>query len=81
MIHRLSALIDELEAMRSMIYEENAEALSTHLEEATSAYGAWIARRKKGNWEAADQKPLPIPKISLTDRLFGTGDYHLKRDK
>ncbi len=81
MVHRLNALMDELESMRVMINAEDEKTLAAHLEEAGTAYGAWIARRMQGNWEAADQKQLSIPKISLTDRLFGSRDYEKKRDK
>jgi prephenate dehydrogenase len=76
MIHRLNALVSELETMRAMIYEEDEEALSFHLEEAASTYMSWIGRRKRGNWED-DQSQQSIPKVSLTDRLFGGG--HFKR--
>jgi prephenate dehydrogenase len=72
MIHRLNDLVSELETMRSMIYEEDEEALSVHLEEAAVSYMSWIARRKQGNWDA-DQRQQSIPKVSITDRLFGGG--------
>lgn len=80
MVHRLNALMDELETIRALINEQDEKALAEHLEEAGSTYGAWIARRKQGNWESADQKPLSIPKISLTDRLFGSRDYDRQKD-
>jgi prephenate dehydrogenase len=80
MVHRLNTLIDELETMRGMINAEDEKALAAHLEEAGTAYGAWLGRRKQGNWEAADQQRPSIPKISLADRLFGSRDYERKRD-
>jgi prephenate dehydrogenase len=81
MVHRLNALMDELEMMRALIDEEDEETLAAHLEEPGSSYGAWIGRRKQGNWEVADEKPLEIPKVGIMDRLFGSRDYDRKRDK
>jgi prephenate dehydrogenase len=80
-VHRLNALMDELETIRTIIDEENEEALAAHLEEPSSTYGSWIARRKQGNWQIADEKRLSIPKVGIMDRLFGTGDYDRKREK
>jgi prephenate dehydrogenase len=77
-VNRLKALIDELETLRVLIYEGDEAALAAHLEEAGSTHASWIARRKLGNWETADHKPLTIPKISVMDRLLGTGDYDRK---
>jgi prephenate dehydrogenase len=79
-VRRLKALVDELETLRVLIYEGDEAALAAHLEEAGSTHESWIARRKLGNWESADHKPLSIPKISVMDRLLGTGDYDRKQD-
>jgi prephenate dehydrogenase len=80
-VHRLDALKDELEIMRTLIHDEDEETLTAHLEETRSAHGEWIARRKQGNWETADHKQPTIPKVGILDKLFGTGDYDRKRDK
>ena len=78
-IHRLNALVSELETMRDMIYQEDEKALSFHFEEAASNYEAWIAKRKRGNWEE-DQRQQSIPKVSLMDRLLGGGEFKRKQD-
>jgi prephenate dehydrogenase len=81
MVHRLNALMNELEMMRALIDEEDEEGLAVHLEEPGSTYGEWIGRRKQRNWETADKKELVIPKVGIMDRLFGSRDYDRKQDK
>lgn len=80
MIHKLNDLVSELETMRAMIYEEDEEALSTHLEEAATTYTSWIARRKQGNWQE-NRNQLSIPKVSMMERLFGGGQLKRGEDK
>jgi prephenate dehydrogenase len=69
--HRVNAFVEELEIMKEMIFSEDEDALATHLEEAATAYGRWMTRRKQGSWDGADSKPTTIPKTSMLDRLFG----------
>jgi len=78
--HRVNALVEELEIMKALILSEDENALANHLEEAATAYGSWITRRKQGSWEVADSKPLIIPKANMLERLFGAGKIR-RRDK
>jgi len=79
--HRVNALVEELETMRTLVYSEDEEALATHLEEAANAYGTWISRRKQGYWEGADSKPLAIPKTNILAHLFGSRNIRRKDKK
>jgi len=79
--HRVNALVEELEIMKALILSEDEDSLATHLEEAATAYGSWITRRKQGSWEVADSKPLTIPKTNMLERLFGAGDIRRKDKK
>jgi prephenate dehydrogenase len=76
--HRVNALVEELETMKALIFSEDEDALTTHLEEAATTYGSWISRRRQGGWEVADSKPLTIPKTSIIERLFGPRDLRRK---
>jgi prephenate dehydrogenase len=78
--HRVNALMDELETIKTLISNEDEDALATHLEEAAITYGNWISRRKRGSWEVTDSKPLTIPKTSMLERLLGTQDFRRREE-
>jgi len=72
MIHRLNELIEELETLRTMIFEEQEDALLKRFEDASSMYSSWLAQRTRGDLGYADLKPISIPRTGLLERLFGS---------
>jgi prephenate dehydrogenase len=74
--YRLDALVTELETLRALINDEDREALSAHIEATGAAFNTWIAKRKQGAWGSEEQRPLSIPKVSIMERLLGTGEIH-----
>jgi prephenate dehydrogenase len=71
-VHRLDALIDELQSIRAMITEDEFETLTNILAESSNAYSSWLFDRLEGNLTTFEVKTPKIPRASLMERLLGS---------
>jgi prephenate dehydrogenase len=73
LLTHLDGLLDEIEALRTLITQEDEEALQEQLSEGSKNLVHWIDARKKGNWSHQETAQPSIPKTSFFKRLFGFG--------
>lgn len=81
MLHRLDALMGELESLRGWIAEGNAEALAQHLTEAADACEAWLRARGRGEWAHEELEAVELPEGGVLDRVFGIGGHLRPKDR
>jgi prephenate dehydrogenase len=66
----LNTMISSLVELRDDIEDGNDKALKTHLQTARTGREEWLNDRFSGTW--TDKKALPLEKVSLKERLFGS---------
>lgn len=65
----LDATMDELKAVRRLIYEENNELLTALTEQLAIEREKWLLSREKNDWD--ERKSPPIRSRSMGEHLFG----------
>jgi prephenate dehydrogenase len=79
----LDALLAEAQTVRAWLAQDadDGRALQAALEEAMERRAAWLAQRRKGEWEAAEDAPVDLPRSGeLVGRMF-VGGLMNRRDK
>jgi prephenate dehydrogenase len=66
----LDAMMDELKAVRRLIYEENDEVLSALTEQLATEREKWVSARQKNDWD--ERRSPPIRPRTMSDHLFGS---------
>jgi len=72
-VHKLDALIEELERVRSFLVAEDDEALTNYITESNSAFYTWLSDRKHSKFSIPEQKYPTVPKSNILNRLLGSG--------
>jgi len=65
----LDAMIDELKAVRRLIYEENDEVFSALIEQLAAEREKWFNARQKNDWD--ERRSPPIRPRTMSEHLFG----------
>jgi len=65
----LDAMMDELKAVRRLIYEENDEVLTALTEQVATEREKWVNARQKNDWD--ERRSPPIRPRTMSQHLFG----------
>jgi prephenate dehydrogenase len=76
---RLDAAIEELQAIRTLLAEGDAEGLEKRLAESVQAHYVWLAARSRGDWAGEESTPMDLPEGGIFDRLLGIGGLRTRR--
>ncbi len=80
-VHRLDALMQELTALRQLIADGQAEALSQRLSEAVEANQAWLRARGRGDWAGEELEAVELPQRGVLERVLGIGGQLRSKDR
>ena len=65
----LDAVMEELKAVRRLVYEENDELLTALTEQLSIERQKWLISREKNDWD--ERKSPPVRPRSMSEHLFG----------
>lgn len=74
-VQRLDALTQELTALRALIANGEAEALTQRLSEAVDACQAWLGARGQGDWAREELEAVELPQRGVMERVLGIGPH------
>ena len=78
---RVDSAIEELQSLRTMIAQEEAENLKASLAEAVEAHDAWLAAREQADWGREELGKVELPEGGMFDRLLGIGGNLRPKDR